>query len=555
MAEEDLIFGKNRHLFGGIEPSNMITFSATRTDDSVILINAVLPEDTIVEGQTLCSVAGAVIRRKTTGYPSDEFDGELVADIPRSRNFEDKEVDSDKNYYYSAFPYTTQGVYNRNKQNRTLVRSNESTTFLFGYDLNPLTADPSSRVTYPSAVDNFKYSPACMDFVKGVMNYGDWVGPAVDLLLPKPCMLTYEGEVHSYLDPNDYSKNIDGTPSEVSNPHFEGNAMMEWPKIYIKRYEEGQNIYKFRCSNVKIDDDYECWCNYDRLDNEIDHFYTPIYFGSVIDGKLRSISGQKHNIGYSMQEQVDMASANGPDWYIETVADRMLINDLLVMLAKSTDGQKSYGNGFFSDGPTKGGAREDSGTMDDKGLFWGLGYDGVKIFGMEHWWGNIYRRIAGWMSRRIQVGSKKWATTSWVKITRGMKDGSKVDDYRTDEDKVTGYIEIGPSLDGETWPGEITGTSGGYISKTLQVNKPNSRVLGRFPIEASGSSSTYECDTLYYHTQKTNKIEHACVGGCWLYSSGNGPFSAHLALSIGGSTFVESVIQGAALSCKPVAKI
>ena len=26
MAEEDLIFGKNRHFFGGIEPSNMLAF-------------------------------------------------------------------------------------------------------------------------------------------------------------------------------------------------------------------------------------------------------------------------------------------------------------------------------------------------------------------------------------------------------------------------------------------------------------------------------------------------------------------------------------------------
>ena len=28
MAEEDLIFGKNRHFFGGIEPSNMQNFTA-----------------------------------------------------------------------------------------------------------------------------------------------------------------------------------------------------------------------------------------------------------------------------------------------------------------------------------------------------------------------------------------------------------------------------------------------------------------------------------------------------------------------------------------------
>ena len=45
MAEEDIIFGKNRHFFGGIEPSNMITFSAksdyqTETDTLTVKINA-----------------------------------------------------------------------------------------------------------------------------------------------------------------------------------------------------------------------------------------------------------------------------------------------------------------------------------------------------------------------------------------------------------------------------------------------------------------------------------------------------------------------------------
>lgn len=37
--------------------------------------------DTIINGQTLCTVAGAVIRRSTTGYPETEFDGTLVATI------------------------------------------------------------------------------------------------------------------------------------------------------------------------------------------------------------------------------------------------------------------------------------------------------------------------------------------------------------------------------------------------------------------------------------------------------------------------------------------
>ena len=53
MAEEDLIFGKNRHMFGGIEPSNMKKFRITNNGTSV-KIAIQLPDDTIIDGQTLC---------------------------------------------------------------------------------------------------------------------------------------------------------------------------------------------------------------------------------------------------------------------------------------------------------------------------------------------------------------------------------------------------------------------------------------------------------------------------------------------------------------------
>ena len=92
MAEEDLIFGKNRHFFGGIEPSNMLAFSVA-VESGVVKVTATLPNDTVVNNQTLCTVEGAIIRRKTTDYPKDEFDGDLVANIKASTVFADSDVD------------------------------------------------------------------------------------------------------------------------------------------------------------------------------------------------------------------------------------------------------------------------------------------------------------------------------------------------------------------------------------------------------------------------------------------------------------------------------
>ena len=48
MAEEDLIFGKNRHFFGGIEPSNMLAFTAhggMPQGQYRVFITATLPND------------------------------------------------------------------------------------------------------------------------------------------------------------------------------------------------------------------------------------------------------------------------------------------------------------------------------------------------------------------------------------------------------------------------------------------------------------------------------------------------------------------------------
>lgn len=127
MAEEDLIYGKNRHMFGGIEPSNMITFRAISSYDvdsasARIKIIAELPHETIIEGQTLCTVAGAVIRKKIGSYPKDEFDGELLANISEDSEILDSDVLLNNTYYYAAFPYTEQGVYNRSRKTEHLPK-------------------------------------------------------------------------------------------------------------------------------------------------------------------------------------------------------------------------------------------------------------------------------------------------------------------------------------------------------------------------------------------------------------------------------------------------
>ena len=611
MAEEDLIFGKNRHFFGGIEPSNMVAFSGDFMEDAdnVISITATLPSDTVIDGQTLCTVAGAVIRRKITNYPTDEFDGDLVATITSSTTFSDTSVEANGTYYYSAFPFTTQGVYNRNTANRFVVNepqpmekfdakshwnsSSDTVTieieatlpagaagavirkstvsypvdendgelfrniissntytdeavelgmtyyysafpytstgaynrsesnrasatarkrdYLFGYDIALNTADPEDRVTYPSDVDNYGFTPVKMNFGSS-FNYGGWNFAPGEKFMPRPCMLNSNGTVAYYLNPDDYTKKSGGEASDVTNTSFDGNAMIEWPKIFTKRWE-ADGIYHFRCSDAPEDDSWECWSNYDRNNNQIEHFYTSIYYGSLVDGRLRSISGKQNSVNTNANSEINYAKNNGNDWFTEVVADWFLVQDLLVMMGKSTDCQKVYGYGRSH-------ARSSlsTGTMNTKGLFWGSSDEtsGVKVFGMENLWGNAWRRVAGLL---FNNGTYK------VKLTRGTRDGTESNDYNTTGE---GYKDI--------YVGAIDGNSGGYISAMKTES------FGRFPTVLHGSSTTYETDAFRYNT---DRVCYACVGGSHQADFLCGPFFASFA-NIASSSDI-----GSSISCKP----
>ena len=70
--------------------------------------------------------------------------------------------------------------------------------------------------------------------------------------------------------------------------------------------------------------------------------------------------------------------------------------------------------------------------------------------------------------------------------------------------------------------------------------------FGRLPVTASGSSSTYEADGMWYNN---NQIDYAFVGGDWYSDLLVGPFSALL----GNAASFSYSGAGAALSCKPLA--
>ena len=492
------------------------------------------PADTIINGQAACIVDKVIIRRKLGAVPTDENDGDLVVSIKRSEFGLYKNnwyVDNTFTpnlgdvYYYKAFPMSTTGFYNTATINETFgIRCKDYN--LYGFKLNQNESDPASMITYLPDCDNFQYKSAFMNYTTDTFDYGDW-GDAWFIKKLKPCMLKYDGTVDYELDKNDYTKKADGTDSDVANTSYGGNAMIGFPKVYWKIVDNSDNTANIYFCDKKLDADFVCWSHIDNNGNEIDYCYMPIYNGSNVNNVLRSISGQAPMARQTATTEITYAKSNNTDsdiiWYIELFNDRMLINLLLLLISKSTDTQTVFGTGnnnsYVSASNT---GIKNTGTMNTKGLFWGNqdNVSGVKVFGIEHWYGNIWRRIGGWINDK---GTQK------IKMTYGQSDGSTTDGYN---ETGSGYISIG----GVT----PIGTKGGYISKMLITDN----VL--IPTIVSGSASTYYSDRLWFNNSQNNYV---FVGGSTAYISHVGAFCADLSNTSSNANWD----TGAAISCKPFA--
>lgn len=467
---------------GGIMPTNMALFKATAGNATVKLFIQE-PGDTIIDGQTICTVAGVKIVRKDTGYPNTEKAGIQVLDIKRESfgqyseiPYEDTGLENGKTYYYAAFPYSDNGAYNRNPANR--AEAEPKMYQLFGFDINPNDSNPATRVSYPSDVDNAAFAPITIDKSNGTFDLGQWAD-AFFIANTRPVMLKYDGTVDYELNHDDQRYKLDGvTASDVANSSYAGNAMVEFPKMYFKRWEDesGQHV---RVSDQQIDSDYKCYQHmYDG--EELDVIYLPMFEGSSVSSKVRSIAGQTPMNTQTGATEKTQIEANGAGWQFDDWINAQMITHLLFLIGKSTDLQATFGNGHYTGGSQASHLLQ-TGTLKDKGMFYGSsGNVAVKFFWLENYYGDRWDRKYGVVY-----------TTSGHILTKPYPP------YNTDG---SGYTDTGLS---------ISGTSGGYISKTKMTE------YGEFPIVASGSETTFQPDGCWWNTSQLNFLlwGAACING------------------------------------------
>lgn len=430
---------------------------------------------------------------------------------------------------------TGQALVNAVKEIRNALGGSKGT--VYGFHISASEGDPSAKVTY--LADAVGMTPAYMDYTTGHFFWGSWRNA---FFLPKPCMLKSDGTVDYYLNEYDYSLKEDGTASDVANTAYDGNAMMEWGQngkviwyciVPDAETPTGASIY---IADYQVNDNYKAYSFINKNNQLVDHFYTPCYFGSIIDNKLRSLSGVsgasrcKSKNTTAERTAAKLNNPTGVDiWDFECYADNQLITFLLWLMGKSTNVQAVFGQGLNSSGSDAINDEFVSGQHDDKGLFYGTNSgaaatytNAVKVFGMENFWGFMWRRELGYVN---VTGTLKY------KMTAGTADGSTAEDYVVSN---TGSDYNGYKT-GEALP-EASGT---YISE-MTFNDD-----AMTPTAAGGTATTHFCDGLW-----TN-----LTGVCFSYRGGasnNGLLcgAVYRGLNYAASNAYWNL--GASPSCKPL---
>ena len=357
------------------------------------------------------------------------------------------------------------------------------TSIGFGFRRNLNDENPATRITYLE--ENASFTPAHMNFTTGKFEWGSWENA---WFLPRPCMVKYDGTVDYYLDPDDYTKKEDGTPSDVANVNYGGNAMMEWPKIWYYYYTSGNDQY-FLVANYQVNSNYVCYSNYDCNGNQIDHFYTGIYNPAIINSKYRSISGVNRAYRQSIYNATTYCTNNNvngtTEWYSEYWCDRTLITNLLILMGHSNNIKNVFGYGINNIS----GTGVQSGVLNKKGMFYGYsGYgNSVKVFGMENWYADI-------ISASASAGCYQ---SSWrYKLTWSTVDGSGCVGFRMGTG-INSYITTRVS----------TGSRQGTYTPYFQWGK-----FGFLPCWAgypAGNDDTYECAMAAHRTTHNG---YYCIG-------------------------------------------
>lgn len=377
----------------GYPVGNISNFNA-KEDDMKVILTWQDPEDvTITDSNdnviTIARWKGTKILRKTGSYSQNENDGVLVVDNGirnqyAESGFTDIGLQNDVEYFYMAFPYTEEDVYTVDEANR--VSATPTEIKIYGVVIDEANSNPETAVTYTD--DAIGFTP--MKGNNGNFQWGSWENIFNDLEI-EPVMVKNGVEQYK-LNPNDFTKKIDGTNADIASGN-DGDVLIKFSKIYWKMWKTGTNQYVQW--STKMFDGAKCPAHTVGA-SEKDKIYISAYMGHNLSGKLRSLSGKTPTASQTIGTFRTQAQANGNGYQQMGYYPLLMLQVLYITFFKDRDSQTALGRGYV-DGNS---ASIATGGTNTKGMFYGetTGKQQNKFCGIEDFYGNVFYWIDGFFS-------------------------------------------------------------------------------------------------------------------------------------------------------------
>lgn len=338
----------------------------------------------------------------------------------------------------------------------------------YGVSIDLTNSDPTTAVTYTD------------DAVGMIAGSSDWDNTNIFRDI-RPCMFK-DGKVKEYLNPDNFTKYIDGTAADISSG-AEGDVMIEIPKLGVKIATSNNTL------TVQVTDDpnaegFHYYAHTRTKEGDRDKLYIGAFLGYNASSKLRSLCSKQPTVNVAIGETRTLAQANGDGYDQIAFYQLTLLQCLFLIRYKSRDSQTALGKGYVNDSSGNTGVKT-GGTI-AKGMNYGetTGMQQMKFLGIEDFWGNFYYWIDGLVS-----SSDYHALTA-------------TDNFN---DTGSGYKDNG-----------ALGSS--YIGGYMKAPQGTSE-LGFIIKQAGGSSTTYFADYARFYSASV-----AYFGGYWAEGSYAGAF-------------------------------
>lgn len=362
----------------GVAPQP-ISNIAILNDNKKVTLKWTDPQDTIIDGQTICVWSGTKVVANTDHYPTKPNDGILWIDNTvrnqyQTTGFEKTGLINNTTYYLSFFPYSNKKVVNTNLEGQ-VAKATPFPYSIWTVKIDQNNSNSETCCTY--ADDAIGMTPKSDEWDK--------------LFNMKPCLFK-DGLVVGYLNPNDFTKFVDGTSADISSGNA-GDVMIEFPRMGLNISTDANDVITVSMTNRPNDSNFS-YLAHTRGNVNKNYFYMGAYDGyfSETISLLYSISGKVPDGQITIGTFRTYAHNKGVGYEQQGFYQTLFIQCLYLLKYKNLNSQEALGMGYVG-----GSSAQTSGYNNTNGMCYGTTSTLVpmKLFGIENFWGNIYKWLDG----------------------------------------------------------------------------------------------------------------------------------------------------------------